>query len=363
MRRTARFTARAWLSVGVLAFILGLVPMLGTSPAQAQDSEVEGEVTLMAYAGVFKDNYVKAVVEPCMAQYPGIEVTYQEGQNSAQMLAQLRTQKDDPQVDVVIMDVSIADTGNQEGLFQPLDPAVVTNLADLYDDAKVADNYGPSVTFDNLVLIYNTELVETPPTSWNVLWEEEYAGKVIIPAPPDIQGLALTIITNNMEGADYKETIDPAIERLAEVGPNVLTFDPQPDQYTIVTSGDAALAVGWNARAQLYASQSEGKMAVVLPDEGSVFQKNTINLVNETENAEAAQVFINCALSAEMQASFAETMYYAPVNKNAKVSEEVLARTASSPELVEKMIPVDWAYVATVRDDWLERWRREVISG
>jgi putative spermidine/putrescine transport system substrate-binding protein len=56
-------------------------------------------------------------------------------------------------------------------------------------------------------------------------------------------------------------------------------------------------------------------------------------------------------------------MFYAPVNSKAEVSQDVLARTASSPELVDKMIPVDWAVIGEVRDDWLDRWRREVITG
>lgn len=357
-----RLTRQAWLALLVIGALIGAA-CGGADETGSGDSAESGEITLMAYAGIFKDNYMKAVVEPFMEKYPDIKVNYLEGQNSAQMLAQLRSQKNDPQVDVVIMDVSIAKAGNDEGIFQPLDPEIVTNLADLYDQAKTPDNFGPSVTFDNLVLIYNTDLVDTPPTSWSELWNQEYKGKVIIPAPPDIQGLALTIITNNMEGADYTDTIDPAIAKLKELAPLVQTYDPQPDQYTLVTSGQAALAVGWNARAQIYSDQSEGKMGVALPQEGSIFQKNTINLVKGSKNSRAAQTFINYALSPEAQASFTETMFYAPVNSKAEVSEEALQRTASSQELVDQMLPVDWVYLTQVRDQWLERWRKEVIGG
>ena len=248
-------------AVVVIAALLGL-PLLGLSNAVAQDATpaaaVSGEINLMAYASEFRDNYTQAVVEPC-ADELGITVNYVDGSSSAEMLAQLRTQKDDPQIDIALMDVSIAAIGNTEQLFQPLDPAVVTNLENLYENAITAGNYGPAVTFDHLVLIYNTELVQPAPTSWNALWDEQFAGKVVLTAPPDIQGLALTIITNQMEGADYTQTIDPAIARLAEMAPRVLTFDPQPEQYTIVTNGDGALAVGWNARAQLYSDQSDGQ--------------------------------------------------------------------------------------------------------
>ncbi|HEU5430940.1 MAG TPA: ABC transporter substrate-binding protein [Thermomicrobiales bacterium] len=358
-------TRLTWARCLIAALVIA--PLLGVFGANAQESTpgaaaVSGSITLLAYSGEFRDNYSKAVVEPC-AKTLGITVNYQDMNSSANGLATLRTQKDDPQIDVAIMDISIAAIGNTEGIFQPLDPSVVTNLSDLYDEAKTADNFGPSVTFDNFVLIYNKDQVNPAPTSWNALWDPKYAGKVIVTAPPDIQGLALTIITDKLQGADYTKTIDPAIKKLAELAPSVQTFDPQPEQYTIVANGDAALAVGWNARAQLYADQSNGKLGVVLPDEGSIFQKNTINLVKGSHNPAAAQAFINCTLGAEAQQAFSEAMFYAPVNKTVKLPESVLSRTASSPELVAKMIPVDWTYVAKVRDDWLNRWRREVISG
>ena len=354
-----RSTWRVLLVLLVVGALIGSA-CGGDNGAGSGDSGESGEITLMAYSGVFKDNYMKAVVEPFMQAYPDIKVNYLEGQNSAQMLAQLRSQKNDPQVDVVIMDVSIAKAGNDEDLFEPLDPDIVTNLADLYDQAKTPDNYGPAVTFDHLVLIYNTDLVDPAPTSWSELWNQEYQDKIIVPAPPDIQGLALTIITNDMEGADYTDTIDPAIAKLKELAPLVQTYDPQPDSYTLVTSGQAALAVGWNARAQLYADQSDGKLGVVLPQEGSIFQTNTINLVKGSKNNRAAQIFINYALSPEAQASFTETMFYAPVNAKTEVSEEALQRTAAAQ--VDQMIPVDWVYLTQIRDEWLERWRKEVIT-
>lgn len=362
MNSISRNSLRIVSFMCAVALVLSAASLTTHQQTFAQDSDISGEVTLMGYAGVFKENYSDTVINGCQELYPNITINYIEGGNSAEMLAQLRTQKSNPQVDLAIMDVSIANVGNQEEIFQPIDTNIVTNHADLYGNAKTADNYGPAVTFDNLVLIHNTETVPEAPTSWNALWDEQYAGRVIVPAPPDIQGLALTVITNNMEGGDYTESVQPAIDRLAELGPNVQTFAPQPDQYTIITAGDADIAVGWNARAQIYADQSDGRLGVALPEEGSVFQINTINLVNNSENSEAAQVIMNCALSPEMQQLFTERMYYAPVNSKTELSEEVIARTATSDEVLEQMIDVDWNFVVEVRDEWLDLWRREVIS-
>ena len=238
-----------------------------SSPAFAET------VTLAAYSGIFQDHYTKAVVEPFMKANPNIKVEFYGMPNSAQMLGTLRAQKAAPQIDVVIMDVSVSKAGTDEGLFDRIDESVSKNVADLYPAARVEGVGGVAVTFDNLVLLYNKEQVKTAPTSWNALWDKQYAGKVTIPAVPDIQGTTFTVIVNKMAGGDdYKKSVEAGIKKIGELAPNVQTWDPKPDVYTPIANGQAALGIGWNARAQVYAETSGGKLGVVLPQEGSGFQ-------------------------------------------------------------------------------------------
>ena len=76
-----------------------------TAPALAQPS---GTITLMAYSGIFQENYTAAVIEPFKQRFPGVEVTYFGPGTSAQMLGILRSQRSSPQTDVVIMDTTTA---------------------------------------------------------------------------------------------------------------------------------------------------------------------------------------------------------------------------------------------------------------
>jgi putative spermidine/putrescine transport system substrate-binding protein len=348
------------LTLTGLAFSAGAAACGDTETVE--DSAESGEVTLMMYSSVVQDNYTKAVVEPFMEKYPDITLEYVPAESSSEMLASLRSQKASPTTDVTVMDISVAATGNDEGIFQPLDPEKVSNLADVDERGQVEGNFGPAVTFDNLVLLYNTEQVSEPPTSWEALWSDEVAGKVVIDAAPDIQGLSLMMIMNKIEGADYKQTVQPAVERLSDLAPDVMTWAPNPDSYTMVTNGAAAMGIGWNARAQFYSNESDGKLGVAIPEEGSVFQINTINLVEGSDSPEAAQTFINYALSPEAQAAFTEQMYYAPTNTKAEVSPEAQERTASTPERQAQMLDVDWSYVAGQNDAWVELWRREIMG-
>jgi putative spermidine/putrescine transport system substrate-binding protein len=331
-------------------------------PAAVQAQDPKGEITFAAYVGVFQDNYTAAVVEPFMKRFPAIKVRYFPVQNSAQMLGLLRAHKENPELDAVMLDISVARAGNTEGLFAPLDPAIVTNAADVHPMGQVADGFGPAVAFDHLVMLYNTELVKPAPTGLADFWNPAHKGQISLAAAPDIRAIALTIVLAQSLGADYKQSVDPAIKRLAALAPSVQTWEAKPDDYTLVANGTVKLAIGWNARGQLYSDTTQGKLGVLIPSEGSAFQTNTINLVNKSKNPAAAQTFINYTLSPEAQRSFAERMFYAPTNTKTQVGPAALARTAASPESMAKMLAIDWGYVGTVRDAWLNRWRREIIS-
>lgn len=319
-------------------------------------------VVLTAYSGIFQENYMKAVVEPFMKANPDITVEFYGMPNSAQMLGTLRAQASAPQIDIAIMDVSVAKAATDEGLFAPIDESVSKHLADLYPQAKYEGVNAVGVTFDNLILLYNTDKVQEKPTSWNALWDEKYAKNVSIPAVPDIQGTTLTIITNKLAGgADYTESVEAGLKRLEELAPLVQTWEPRPDVYQPISSGTAAIGIGWNARAQVYADLSDGKLGVVLPEEGSGFQINVIGLVKDGPASENAKKFIDYALSPEAQAAFTEQMFYAPTNSKAAghISEKALSRTAAGA--MDRMIDINWLEVAKIREGITEQWRRRII--
>jgi putative spermidine/putrescine transport system substrate-binding protein len=332
-------------------------------PAVLRAQGLSGQITLMSYAGIFQDNYSKAVVEPFMAANPGVKVNYAPGGTSAQMVGSVRAQKADPQIDVAIMDVTTSSIGNLEGLFEKLTPAEFAVLDELTPEARAAGGeFGPAVTFDHLVLVYDTQNLKPPLTKLADLWRPDLKGQIALSAPPNIQGLALTAMVEKMEGGDHRKSIDAAMKKLKELAPSINTFEPNPDGYSLILNGVVKVATGWNARSQLYGDQSGGKIGTLLPPEGSVFQINTINLTAGSKNRAAAAAFVKYALSQPAQKAFTERMFYAPTNAKAQIDPKAIARTAAAPESRSSMIPVDWNDILKVRDQWNNRWRREVIS-
>lgn len=332
-------------------------------PAVLRAQGLSGQITLMSYAGIFQDNYTKAVIEPFLAAHPGVKVNYAPGGTSAQMVGSVRAQKADPQIDVVIMDVTTSSIGNIEGLFEKLTPAEFAVLDELTPEARAAGGeFGPAVTFDHLVLVYDTQNLKPPLAKLADLWRPDLKGQIALSAPPNIQGLALTAMVEKMEGGDHRKSIDAAMKKLKDLAPSINTFEPNPDGYSLILNGVVKVATGWNARSQLYGDQSGGKIGTLLPPEGSVFQINTINLTAGSKNRAAAAAFVKYALSQPAQKAFTERMFYAPTNAKAQIDPKAVARTAAAPESRARMIPVDWNDILKVRDQWNNRWRREVIS-
>lgn len=329
-----------------------IAALVAAAPAAVQAQPM----TLLAYAGIFKDNYTQTVVAPFGP------VQYVEGGTSAQMLGTLRAQRADPQIDVVIMDVTTAAIACAEGLVERLDPAAFPVFAELDGQARSSGGAcGPAVTYDHLVMVYDTQNVRPAPTGFAAMWDPAWRGRLAVSSPPNIQGLALTAILAHSTSGNWREA-NQAFQRLRQLAPSVQTFDPNPDGYTLILNDQVRFATGWNARAQLYHDQSNGRIGVVLPQEGTVFQINTINIVANAKNRARAAAFVTHALSAGPQAAFTERMFYGPTNTRATVSPAAMARTALAPEYRSRVIPLDWNEMIPIRDSWNQRWRREVIA-
>lgn len=350
-----RTAATALGTVAVLALSAcggGATPQAGSSTS--------GEVNIIAYASVWQDQYTAAVIKPFEAKYPNIKINYVAKRSSADMLSALQGQKGKPNTDVAIMDQSVSQSGNQQGLFAKVDQSSVPNLANVPDKFKDKDGYGPVDMLDAIGLVYDTKTFPTPPTSWNALWDKSNCGKVNVVAPPSLLGLSLTAITSNMQGEDYTKSIDKGVAKLKELAPCIQTFSPQPDEYQNVITGQTVLGLGQNARGQFYADQTGKKIGVAFPKEGTAYQINTINLIKNAPQSAAANTFINYALSAEAQEAFAKDLFYAPSVSNAVLPADVKARVVPTDGSL-KILPLDVDFMASVRDKWTQTWKQEII--
>lgn len=349
-------------ATAALAAAIALSACSSDPAAEADDeSGLTGELTITSYASIWEEQFRAAVIDPFLEANPGVTVSYNARRSSAEMLSALQSEGSSATSDVAIMDVSVSNTGNSQGLFRTFDETEVPNLANVAPEFLNEDGFGPVIQADAVGLLYDTEEFEEAPQSWEVLWDDAYAGRVSIMAPPSGLGINLTAITAERIGEDFTESIDETIAELQELAPNVQSWAPNPDEYQSVLTGQTVLGIGQNARGQFYADQSGGRLGVTVPAEGTVYQLNTINIREGAPNEEVALAFIDHVLSAEAQEAFAAALFYAPTVTNAELPEDVASRVVQTDGSTN-IIEIDQAWLSTVREDWNSRWQREVIG-
>ena len=328
--------------------------------AEVEGSATSGPISIIGYAGIWEEQYRKAVIEPFLEEYPDITIDYASKRSSAEMLSAIQSEGGKRTTDVTIMDIAVSNGGNSQGIFATLSEEDIPNLANVNPELLDGEGYGPVVMLDAVSLLYASDEFPDAPESWEVLWDETYEGRVNVVAPPSGIGINLTAITADMIGEDFTQSIDQTVSKLQELAPNVQSWAPNPDEYQSVMTGQTVLGVGQNARAQYYVDDSSGALGATVPEEGTVYQINTINLTEDAPNPEAAKTFIDYALSPEAQEAFAEAMFYAPSITNAELPDEVAERLVEFGD--SGVIPLDQQWLAENRDEWTERWNREIVN-
>jgi len=196
---------------------------------------------------------------------------------------------------------------------------------------------------------------------WRNLWDPAYGQRIALQTPPDPLGLAMTAVAAALFGDNDPATaLRIAMNAITQLAPRVAVYDPIPDVYTAIATGDADIAPCWNARAQKQAVLTPDRFAAAIPAEGSPFLTMTINLVKGSPRSDAARVLIAWLLGPEAQRLLAETMFYAPVNTKVELSPAALARVGGGP--TARRIPMDWVGATAMRDDITAAWRKNDLA-
>jgi putative spermidine/putrescine transport system substrate-binding protein len=311
-----------------------------------------------AFGGMFQDLYEPTVIEPFGRSRGGSDVFYVPVSTTVQNLAALRRRRDQPDLDVVLLDLASARAATHEGLLEPLSGGSV--LAELAPSAAFPDIAGRVLYTEPLVLLFDAARVR-PPATWKVLWNGGDERMLAIPASPDSIGLAFTLVAGRLFGGGNEDRIAAdGITAINELARGVISWDPRPDVYHFVGEGNAKLGVGWNMQAQINADATAGRLGVAFPNEGVLSRVVTINLVKDAPQREAARAFIDYALSQDGQRAMVEKMFLGPVNARARYTEAALSRTANTPDRTARAMAVDWVAVSSLRERIIQRWH-EVI--
>ena len=161
-------------------------------------------------------------------------------------------------------------------------------------------------------LIYNSKMVEERPTSWNALWDERYAGKILmIDNPRDAFAVAQKILGYSLNSTDEKELSDVA-QLLVEQKP-LLQGYVMDEIFNKMESGEAAM-VPYYVGDFVLMQQVNPDLDFVYPREGVNIFVDSICIPKCAQNYDAALKYINFLLDPEIALSNAFYIGYATPN-------------------------------------------------
>lgn len=335
---------------------LSLVATGCGKPAANTEKAEKSQLVVATWGGSY-EQALREIVKP-FEEANNTEVVLDVG-NNADRLNKLRAQKGNPQVDVAFMTDYFAAMANNEGIFDTIDPENIPNLKNVYDFAVNKDNFGPSYCVARYGIVYNTEEVKEAPTSWEDLWDPKYKNNISIADITGTSGMMLLSMAARLNGAD-EHNIDAGFEKMQEIKPNVANFYVSTsDVLNMFERKEIVMAPFMD----IFVSQlQESGLPIkwIAPKEGCFAVFNTLNVTKGSQNKELAEKFINFMLDENTQKDIAEKLNDAPVNVNTKLDPELAEKMAYGKEKIESLIVFDWKYINTVRDQWVERWNKEI---
>jgi len=305
----------------------------------------------------------KNISKPFLEKY-GIEIVRELGNNSTR-LTKLEMQKNDPKIDVVHFADYYAALAKKKGLLQPIDVSKLKNYKDIYDFAKdpIGAHYGIGYTVFSFGIVYRTDKIKEPITSWKDFWREDLAGRISLPDITTTQGPAFMMLINRIWGGSEDDTsLDVAFKKLAEIKDNVVTFYKRSSELiNLFKMGEVwAAPVARFAWGRLLATGLPLKW--VVPKEGMIGFLNTVSIVKDAKNLENAYKYIDFILSEEVQYAEAMDLVDSPINKNVKVPEEIAEKLTYGEDHIKTLIFFDPNVIVEHRDEWIKKWNEMIIG-
>lgn len=170
------------------------------------------------------------------------------------------------------------------------------------------NEYSAPYTWGTVGIIYNTTMVDKPVDSWDILWDPDYAGQILMfDNPRDAFGIALKKLGYSQNTTDPAQ-LDEATELLKAQRPVVQAY--VMDQiFAKMSSGEAAIAPYYAG--DFFTMHADNPdLAFCTPKEGTNLFFDAMVVPKTSQNQEAAERFINFMLEPDIALANIEFIGY-----------------------------------------------------
>ena len=313
--------------LSVAALTLGALSGCGgTQSGTADDPAADKGVVNVYNWGVYID---ESVLEDFTAE-TGIKVVYDTFESNEAMYGVLKNEG--ASYDVVIPSDYMISRMIEEDMLEPLNFDNIPNFEDV-DPALKNPDYDPENLYSVpymwglLGIIYNTSMVEETPTSWDIMFDKNYSGQILMfNNSRDAIGIALKRLGYSYNTTDENQ-IKEAVDLLIQQKPLVQSY-VMDDIFEKMQSGSAAIGAYYYGDF-LTMQEVNPDLAFCLPEEGTNLYVDAMCIPKNAENKENAEIFINYMCSTQAGLKNCEEIWYSSPLRS--VREELDPEVSGDP--------------------------------
>ena len=310
-------------------------------------------------------------VNQLFEELTGIHVNYLNFATNEELYAKLKAGGAD--YDVIFPSDYMISRMIAEDMLEKLDYANIPNFDKNISDSFKGMAHDPNNEYcvpymwGTVGIVYNKTMVEEAPDSWDALWDERYAGQILMFSNPrDAFGIAQFKLGYSVNTTDPVE-IEEAAAELRNQKPLVAAY-VMDEIFDKMEGGEAAMAPYYAGDA-ITMMDENSDLAFAVPKEGTNLFSDAMCIPKGSKNKEAAELYINFMCEGPVALANSEYIGYSSPNdaaldlmddemKSNEISypsEEVLANTEPFLNLDEEsnvLMSNLWTYIISSNDNY-----------
>ena len=299
----------------IIAFVLTVMMTVGLL-AGCGDGGKEQRVVNVCSWGEYID---ESLIGEFEAQ-TGIHVNYQTAESNETLYSLLQTGGAD--FDVIVPSDYMIGRLIDEGMLAELDYSAIPNY-DLIDPQYKSLSFDPEnkytvpYSWGTVGIIYNTKMVDEPITSWGAMFDEKYAGQVLmINNSRDALMAALCYLGYDINTTDEAQ-LDEAFQLVKNAkDKGVYQAFVMDEIFGKMEGGNAAITM-YYAGDYLTMLENNEDLAFVIPEEGSNWFVDAMCVLKSSQHKAEAYEWINFIASTDSNLANMDYIWYASPNAEA----------------------------------------------
>lgn len=243
----------------------------------------------------------------------------------------------------------------------------MSNIGDQYYEQATSfdpeNKYSVPYCFGTVGILYNKTMVDEPIDSWDVLWDETYAGNILMQdSVRDAFMVSLKRLGYSMNSLDTAQ--------LEEARDELITQKPLTQAYVVdqvrdkMIGDEAAIGVIYSGEA-IYTQRENENLEYVIPKEGSNVWIDCWVIPKASQNKENAEAFINFMCREDIALMNFEYITYSTPNDAARElieDEEIKNSPIAFPDLSQYENMETFKYLGSEGEELYNEYWKQVKS-